>query len=189
MLITHEREKLANAIVFFVRNTKYCGITKLFKLLYFLDFLHFKETGRSVTGLDYVVWPKGPAPKELWHEIKAGVKDVLAKSVEFIKPDPAEDRQLTKILVKSKFDGNYFSRRETRILEQLAEIYQDARAEDMVEVTHLRGAPWDVTMKKTGRDSPISYFLALDGKDQDQLDAQEAEERVKDREITRKAFS
>jgi hypothetical protein len=52
MLITHERDKLINAIIFFAKNTRFLGKTKLCKLLYFLDFEHFKETGRPVTGLD-----------------------------------------------------------------------------------------------------------------------------------------
>ena len=48
MLISRDREKLVNAIVFFADNTRYCGKTKLFKLLYLLDLHHFRETGRSV---------------------------------------------------------------------------------------------------------------------------------------------
>jgi hypothetical protein len=53
MLITYERNKLINAIVYFAQNTQHLGKTKLFKLLYLLDFEHFRQTGRSVTGLDY----------------------------------------------------------------------------------------------------------------------------------------
>lgn len=37
MLITHEREKLINAILFFAEHTAHFGKTKLFKLLYLLD--------------------------------------------------------------------------------------------------------------------------------------------------------
>ena len=45
MPIYHHREKLLNAIVYFANHTKSCGKTKLYKLLYYLDFTHFKETG------------------------------------------------------------------------------------------------------------------------------------------------
>jgi uncharacterized phage-associated protein len=60
MEIDRQREKLAAA--FFAANTKYCGVTKLCKLLYFLDFIHYRQTGRTVTGLEYRAWPKGPVP-------------------------------------------------------------------------------------------------------------------------------
>ena len=46
MLIEHNREKLINSIIYFISNTKYCGKTKLFKLLYYLDFMHFIGTKR-----------------------------------------------------------------------------------------------------------------------------------------------
>ena len=55
MMVPHDRDKLINAIVFFAKNTKYCGKIKLIKLLYLLDFEHFRQTGRSVTGMDYLV--------------------------------------------------------------------------------------------------------------------------------------
>ena len=53
MIIDHRREKLTQAVVFFGHTMRKLGKVKLFKLLYFLDFEHFRDTGRSVTGLDY----------------------------------------------------------------------------------------------------------------------------------------
>jgi uncharacterized phage-associated protein len=82
VIITHEREKLIQAINFFARNTRKCGKTKLFKLLYFLDFEHFKLTGRSVTGLSYNAWKMGPVPVALFNEIEQPGDD-LAKVVQF----------------------------------------------------------------------------------------------------------
>ena len=35
------------------------------KLLYFLDFMHFKQTDKSVTGQDYFAWMTGPVPDML----------------------------------------------------------------------------------------------------------------------------
>lgn len=69
MLITHEREKMIQAIIYFAQNTHYCGKTKLFKLLYFLDFEHYKITGRSVTGLKYSAWKMGSVPTALYEEL------------------------------------------------------------------------------------------------------------------------
>jgi len=62
MIITHQRDKLINAIIYLSSNTNYCGKTKLMKLLYFRDFKHFRQTGKSVTGLDYYAWEMGPVP-------------------------------------------------------------------------------------------------------------------------------
>ena len=61
-----EKYKLFNAIIFFLKNTKNCYKYKLLKLLYFLDFEHYRETGKSVTGLNYYAWEKGPVPKDIY---------------------------------------------------------------------------------------------------------------------------
>ncbi len=68
MIVTHHRAKLINAIIYFANRTKYCGKTKILKLLYFLNFTHFKQTSKSVTGLDYFAWEMGPVPKVLFEE-------------------------------------------------------------------------------------------------------------------------
>ncbi len=188
MLITHEREKLADAIIFFAKKTKYCGLIKLFKLLYYLDFIHFRETGRSVTGLDYVVWKRGPAPAHLWAEIKNGLGEDLAKAVTFQGPDPDETRSLTKILPRREFDGRYLTRREKRILEELAFLFLEAKADAMIEVTHFRGAPWDRTKKEQGLNAKIDYMLALDGSSDKQLKLEEIKLRMREMNEARKVL-
>ena len=54
---------MLNAIIYMANNTMFCGKTKLLKLLYFLDFKHFNQTAKSVTGLDYFSLEKGTVPK------------------------------------------------------------------------------------------------------------------------------
>jgi hypothetical protein len=68
VLISRNRQKLIQAAVYFASRTEGCGKVKLFKLLYLLDFAHFRETGQSVTGLDYVAWKLGPVPIEMAQE-------------------------------------------------------------------------------------------------------------------------
>ncbi|KAB2896320.1 MAG: SocA family protein, partial [Kofleriaceae bacterium] len=66
-----EREKLLHAIIFFTKETRACHKLKLFKLLYFLDFQIYRETGKSVTGLGYFARPMGPVPRDLDDEFSA----------------------------------------------------------------------------------------------------------------------
>lgn len=162
MLVTHEREKLINAIIYFSSNTRNCGVTKLFKLLYFLDFEHFKKTGRSVTGLEYSAWKMGPVPVSLYDEIPASPEPDLAEKVR-IKPVPLNSgKQFVKLEPISKFDGKHFSRREIALLQTLANEYRDAYADDMVEATHLENLPWHQVYVVEGRkQQPIPYEYAV----------------------------
>ena len=175
MIITFNREKLLNAIVYFARNTKYCGKTKLLKLLYFLDFMHFKRTGKSVTGLDYFAWELGPVPNDLFEELSGPMEPDMRAT---IKALPVEGFQ--KIQPARKFDRKYFSNNEIKLLEDISFIFKDAKADEMVESTHLKNEPWDRTKKIKGLFKKIDYMLAIDS-EVVSLPYDEAKERMEER--------
>lgn len=169
MLITHEREKLINAILYFAKNTRFLGKTKLCKLLYFLDFEHFKETGRSVTGLDYFAWKMGPVPVKLYEEMDMPGSD-MAEKVEFAEKPTRSGRPMLVVKPIAGFDDSHFSKRELRILKGLAEEFRDTQAEDMIETTHLENQPWHKIYVEEGqRQQRIPYTLALRKQEEESL--------------------
>lgn len=174
MIITHHREKLINAIIYFAQNTKYCGKTKLLKLLYFLDFCHFKQAGMSVTGLDYFAWEMGPVPKILFDELSGNMRPDMKDTLNEL---PAEKFQ--QIRPKKEFDDKYFSKRELKLLKDISFIFCDAKADDMVESTHLKNEPWDRTLKEKGKFQKIDYMLSIDS-EIGSLSHDEAKERVEE---------
>jgi uncharacterized phage-associated protein len=159
MLINRNREKLINAIVFFARNTNYCGKTKLFKLLYLLDFSHFRETGLSVTGMDYRAWKMGPVPFTLfqeWDVLDADLKDAVD-----IVPTNVHDYDREEVHPKVEFDADRFTKRELRIMQALADQFRDAYAIPLVELTDHEGGAWHKTWDAgRGDDQRIPYALA-----------------------------
>jgi uncharacterized phage-associated protein len=145
--------------------------------------MHFRETGRPVTGLDYFAWDFGPVPVTLFDEINNPPSD-LKESI-FI---PAKsDKSFVELKPKKKFDDKYFTKRELRILENVAFIFKDAKAEDIIEASHLQKHPWDKTIKTKGEKAKIDYTLAIDNTDRS-LSIEEALERIKDKEEIKKAF-
>ncbi len=161
------RNKLLNAVLFFARNTKRPNLTKTLKLLYFLDFTHFKQTGYPSIGLEYYAWEKGPVPKKFWIEMKDGIipDDFEGKLTIFIREnqeDPLSSRKELLFKAIAKPDLTVFTPREIEILEYLADVYRDTPAYLMSEVSHLRNEPWDTTKKTKGLNSPIDYLLCLD---------------------------
>ncbi len=164
-MIDLKKEKLINAILFFVKNTKNCRKMKLFKLLYFLDFIHFKLYGTTVTGLDYFAWRKGPVPKKLYFEF--GDEDELEKYKKFFKVIKETDEEDSKsysfnIVPKAKPDLSIFTPNELKIVEDVAFQFKDATANQMSEITHLKNTPWDKTKKEKGDGALINYELAID---------------------------
>jgi len=171
MIITHHREKLINAIIYFAENTQFCGKIKLMKLLNYLDFTHFKQTGKSVTGLDYFAWPMGPVPKELWDELDKEMKPDLKNAIKIIQKG-----SLAQIQAKNKFDADLFSPREMKLLEDLVFMFKDVKAEDMIKSTHEYDQPWHKTLKEKGPNKEIDYLLSIDNK-KGSLSFEEAKER------------
>lgn len=160
MLKDHSRQKLINAIIYFVTNTKSCGKTKLFKLLYFLDFEHYSRTGRNVTGLDYFAWPMGPVPAELYNELDNPNSD-FSQALE-VRPKKIAKGNMLNINPLVSFSADFFSKREIKLLEQLANEFKNSYAKDMVEATHLENLPWHEIYEKQGlKQQQIPYELAL----------------------------
>lgn len=178
MIVTHEREKLIQAMNFFVRNTNKCGKTKLYKLLYFLDFQHFMATGRSVTGLSYFAWPMGPVPVSLHNELDHPEPD-LADAFGFSEREVRSGSKPMLVLTpKSEFSARHFSKREKTLLQRLASEYRDSDAESMIEATHLENLPWHkIYYEQERRQAEIPYDLAV-RKDEVDIVRQVADERA-----------
>lgn len=160
--------KILIGIKYFVKNTKNVGRTKLFKLLYFWDFLHFKKYGFSVTGYKYYTFPFGPVPLELYNQIiEDSLPDELKTELKIIEDDSNEDdfndyKKFKVLLKNKKIDFDWLSPIEKETLELVADIFKYATAKEMTEITHLHNSPWDKTVKEMGMGKSIDYRLAVD---------------------------
>jgi uncharacterized phage-associated protein len=144
MFVSRDREKLLNAIIYFLGATNHCHTLKLFKLLNFADFEHFRQTGRTIFNLDYRALPKGPVPSKLFDEIKRGGNSDLKAAISLfpVKDEITDDLLRRDLKPRAKFDKQYFSKREMKIIERVAEFFKELKAEDMSEFSHRKGEPW-----------------------------------------------
>lgn len=156
------RDRVINAVLFFAQKTKYCGKIKLFKLLYLLDFEHFRQTGKSVTGYEYEAWKFGPVPASLmeeWEQFEPdlnGLVHIISEQViDYV-------RQTVKPNEGIEFSDDGFSPRQLRIMNQLAKQYALTRSPTMIDVTHVINGAWDkVWNKGEGARKPIPYEMAI----------------------------
>ncbi len=164
MLISRNREKLINAIVYFASNTRHCGKVKLFKLLYLLDFTHYRETGRSVTGIDYRAWKMGPVPLDLmqeWENLEAD----MARAIDIV-PEKVIDFFRELVVPKVQFDNSFFSRRELRLMGELSVKFVDELTKPLIGFTHEDRGPWDkIWDGGKGNNQRIPYALSLPDSD------------------------
>lgn len=156
------RNRLINAVVFFAENVRHCGKIKLFKLLYLLDFEHFRQTGRSVTGVEYQAWKFGPVPIELMEEWDDMSEDI-AHAIH-IEPEKVIDyvREAVKINDGVKFSSEDFTPRQLRLMKELAAKYCDTYSPTLIDVTHEQNGAWNkVWQGGQGAHHVIPYELAV----------------------------
>jgi uncharacterized phage-associated protein len=137
------RQKLINAVIFFASNTKFCGKIKLFKLLYLMDFEHFSQTGKSVTGFEYQAWKFGPVPTDLMEEWEEFGQD-LAQAVH-IQSEKVIDYERQSVMVNDGviFNDEPFTPRQLKIMQALADKYHEAYSPKIIDVTHEQNGAWD----------------------------------------------
>src|SRR5215218_3432572 len=125
MFVSRDREKLINAIIYFLGATKHCHTLKLFKLLNFADFEHFRQTGRTIFGLDYKALPKGPVPTALLDEIKRGGDADLRGAIALyeVKDEITDELLRRDLKPRVAFDKKWFSKRELKIMDRVAEFF------------------------------------------------------------------
>ena len=159
-------EKIKAIIKYFCGNTnpRFLGKTKLMKLFYFLDFLHIKRYGVSVTGDKYYHLGYGPIPTL----IKNLVDDVdntpdcaiLSDTIEIVK---SENRKIYLVKCINEFlekDKDYFSVIELKTMEDVCRRFKDYTTKQIVEASHKESS-W----RKTGETKEIPYILAADDSD------------------------
>ena len=164
------RRKLKNAILFFAKETRNLNTTKLSKLLHYLDFEHFKLTGFPSIGLRYHAFKCGPVPKNFWLEIKDGVvPDDFKDAINIYKTSNDHHEQEYRelhFMAKKHPNMAVFSPREKKILNRLVEIYRDATARQLSDISHAIDEPWDKVYNTpapgAGINVLIDYKLALD---------------------------
>lgn len=181
------REKLLNAVLFFSKKTKCPSLVKMFKLLFFLDFCHFKLTGRSVTDLDYNALPYGPVPCDFYDEVKNGaVPDDMEDALALVPLQTERDTPAYEFKAKRSSDLSVFTPREQQLLKDLAYTFRDVTPKQISEISHLKNQPWDKTIKEKGPNNLIDYLLALDA--DAKVTVEDAKELLKERREMLKNF-
>jgi uncharacterized phage-associated protein len=130
-----------NAVLYFIKycNNQYLGKTKLNKLLYYLDFIWFRDNKTSITGDIYVHQEYGPVPAHS-EEILADLKSEGAIDAEAIAHKDGEKIKF-KIKNEKLFDENVFSSEQKNLLKQICGEFGSWSTDKIVNQTHLE-APW-----------------------------------------------
>lgn len=149
-------EKLTEMVIYFAEKVQPFK-TKMNKLLFYADFLMFKQSCFSVSGVRYKAIDMGPVPHNFQSifELLANKGEIDIETTEFPHGYTGE---LFKARKERRFNANLFSELELSVLEKVSTVFQFTSTNDIIEKSHLEEA-WK--KNKTNK-SVISYEYAFE---------------------------
>lgn len=149
-------EKFTEMVVFFSDKLKPYK-TKMNKLLFYADFLSFKESGYSISGMRYHAIPMGPVPNKFQsiYEYMNANNDIEIEYKEFGVDISGEQ---FKSKAERPFNSELFSDTELEILESVATRFANTSTKEIIEISHQEEA-WIQNEKEK---NAISYDYAFE---------------------------
>ncbi|WP_299052149.1 Panacea domain-containing protein [uncultured Nocardioides sp.] len=109
------------------------GKTKLNKILFYIDFLAYKNFGEPLTGATYQRRPKGPVPKEI-----AAARSALFASGEAM---PVTRNYMgypqERLFAKRPADTSLFDEQEMQVIDAVIEALWDKNATSSSNLSHM----------------------------------------------------
>lgn len=145
------KEKVYNIILYFA--DKKILKTKLLKEMFYADFLCYKETCKSMSGLEYSKLPLGPVPDQFEYILNEGTTN---KIIDY-DIDYNNDYECHNISAKKAFDSSLFTEDELSILKLVKTKFKKYGSKDIVDYSHREKAFTETDFYRR-----ISYEYAFD---------------------------
>jgi uncharacterized phage-associated protein len=151
-------DRLANTVLFLLRGSPRPGLTKLLKLLYFSDYLHYQGHLKTITGMSYVAQRRGPVIKDYEKELKSLEKQKLLR----VKLVPVFGYPNNP---KQEFEGladpapDAFAPEELATMTDVLARFGRRTGEQLSEMTHEERGPWKLVWDRKAPGAEIPYAL------------------------------
>jgi putative zinc finger/helix-turn-helix YgiT family protein len=142
--------KLFNVILYFCREGDFK--TKINKLLFYADFLHFKHYAVSITGARYAHATFGPVPDKYESMLAFLIENGSLLPEEFMC---SEDITGEKLVAVKTADFNNFTDSEIKVLATVRERFREFSSRRIMEFSHNEAG-----YKETAQGQFISYQYA-----------------------------
>lgn len=145
-------QKLEQLIVFFAEKLNGVFETKLNKLLFYVDFLHYKHFAKGISGLSYKAITYGPVPVDygtLYESFNGLHKDIIEMNNGYTG---------SVIYADKTFEPGLFSEDELSTMQCVIEHFKDISSVDISQTSHKEKA-W---LKNRETRSIIDYSDAFE---------------------------
>jgi len=140
-------DKVKHLFIAFLSNctVEFNDRLKLNKLLFYADFLNYKETGFSLTGLSYRAIQYGPVPA-CYDNIFAYLENERIIYAEWIKEPDNSAREIFK--TEFSIDSSIFTSDEQNVIDIICKNFKDSSPWSLVDLSHKEKAWIDLQAAK-----------------------------------------
>lgn len=142
--------KTADAVGLIISKIGPTFVTKMNKLLFYADFLHYKKHGYGITGITYKALPFGPVP-ESWGALYSALPGINME--EFVYPSGQSGIRLET----AREAENGLNEAELSTIERVCSLFSEMSAGEISRISHLEKG-W---IENNDSRSAISYQNAF----------------------------
>lgn len=148
-------EKIADIVQMIIANIGPTFVTKMNKLLFYADFIHYKRHGYGITGLTYKALPFGPVP-EHWGTLYSTLPGINME--EYVYPGGQSGIRLeAKGNAENALTDNILNETERADIDKVCVYFAEMNAGEISSTSHLEKG-W---IKNKDTRSSISYQEAF----------------------------
>lgn len=122
--------RLKNVILFFIEKLNGVFVTQMNKLLFYTDFLSYRENGQALTGLKFKAIQYGPVP-DRWDKVYALLDDISQIEVE-VKNGYIGNKLVSDI----SCDLSSFTNEQMEVLEKVYNTFKNDNAASISRKSH-----------------------------------------------------
>lgn len=149
-------ERLTEMVVYFAHKVPSYK-TKMNKLLFYADFMCFRDLRESMSGTQYKAIPYGPVPNK-FQTLFENLAETDVIDIFYTPLDNGGRKEQLIGRADRPFKANIFSESEINILETVAMKFKDTTPSEIVDISHKELA-W---LENEAKRSFIHYEYALD---------------------------
>ena len=144
--------RLKNLLLYILESCGETFCTKMNKLLFYIDFVAFKQIGMSITGLSYRALDYGPVP-ERWDRIYSQFDEIVQE------PRISGEKEGMVLLGLDSADKSLFTSNELKIIDMVCSHFLQSSSNEISLISHREPA-W-IDFHKNKERIPYEYAFQL----------------------------
>ncbi len=126
--------RLKNVILYFIEKFRGVYVTQMNKLLFYTDFVSYRENGQAITGLSFRAIQYGPVPNR-WDRVYSLIDDITQIEVEGVNGNVG-----SKLVSKMSCDISCFTEEQFSILERVYDTFKNDSSVSISAKSHKEPA-------------------------------------------------